>query len=169
MERKAQNTKHSIALKCFLSLLPSHSSLLSKIFVFFSHTLCASFLPCIRLLLFNSSKPDVHLITALPSRTTAENNLRLFSPAATASRTKYTPTDINTDNHCSDSLLSSLLAPFLLLVGLRSSLRSLVYFYQTPPHTSLKSFFWFFGFFYNAWRFCWLFFLSSLLYIVYIL
>lgn len=71
----------------------------------FSHTLTASFLPCIRLLLFNSGRPDVHLITALLSRTTAENNWRLFSPAAMANRAKYTPTATNTDDHCCDSLL----------------------------------------------------------------
>lgn len=54
----------------------------------FSHTLTASFLPCIRLLLFNSGRPDVHLITALSSRTRAENSLGLFSPAAMASGAK---------------------------------------------------------------------------------
>ena len=55
-------------------------------FGFFSHTLAlaSSFLPCTRLLLFNSGRPDVHLITALPSRRRAGNSLKLFSPAALA-------------------------------------------------------------------------------------
>lgn len=54
----------------------------------FSHTLIASFSPCARLLLFNSGRPDVPLITALPSRTRAENSLGLFGPAAMASGRK---------------------------------------------------------------------------------
>lgn len=75
----------------------------------FSHTLTASFLPSSRQLLFNSGRPDLLLITALPSRTRAENSTRLFSPAAAmASSAKYTPTDINTGNHCSDSQFYSL-------------------------------------------------------------
>lgn len=98
--------KHSITFYCFLSLISLLILVFSQRLLLFSHTLTTSFLPCIRLLLFNSGGPDVHLITALPW-TRTENSLRLFSPAAMASGAKYTPTDTNKDNHCCDSLLSS--------------------------------------------------------------
>lgn len=108
-----------------LSRPSSHSALLPEIFVFL--TMADSFLPCIRLLLFNSGRPDVHLITTLPSRTRAEN--KQFHPAAMASGAKYTPTDINTDNHCSDSLLCSL--PVLPLPPTMSPV------FQIPTFTGL--------------------------------
>lgn len=77
--------KHSITFKCFLSI-PLLFLLIP--FFCFSHTLTASFLPYIRLLLFNGCRPDVHLITALPSRMRTENSLRPFSLAAKGQRSK---------------------------------------------------------------------------------
>lgn len=108
MLHTAQNTNIQL-FSIAVSLLPSHSHsfLFFKDFCF-SHTPAASFLPCTRQRLFNSGRPDVHLITALPSRTRAENSLKLFSQEAMARGAKYTPIDIKTHNHCSDSLLSSL-------------------------------------------------------------
>ena len=58
----AQSTKHKHPVFNCIQLL-SHLFFSQRIFG------CASFLPYIRQLLFNSGRPDVQLITALPSRT----------------------------------------------------------------------------------------------------